>query len=64
VALDAVPAAIAAGIHPGLPAALGALGGWEESVERRATPGGSARASVQAQLAELQHLFIDSLRAD
>lgn len=64
VALDAVPADAAAAIHPGLPGALQALGGWEDSVERRATAGGSARASVQAQLQELQHLFIDSLRVD
>ena len=57
VALDAVPTAAAAAIHAALPAALAALGGWEDSVERRATPGGSSRASVQAQIEELQRLF-------
>jgi len=64
VALDAVPETVAAAIHADLPDAIRALGGWEDSVERRATPGGSARASVQAQLLELQHLFVDSLRVD
>jgi argininosuccinate lyase len=57
VAFDAVPPAAAAAIHAALPAALAALGGWEDSVERRATPGGSSRASVQAQIEELQRLF-------
>jgi argininosuccinate lyase len=57
VALDAVPTAAAAAIHPALPGALAGLGGWEESVEHRATPGGSSRASVQAQIEELQRLF-------
>ena len=58
VALDRVPPAAAAAIHAALPPALAALGGWEESVEHRATPGGSSRASVQAQIEELQGLFV------
>ncbi len=57
VALDAVPAAAAAAIHAALPAALAALGGWEDSVEHRATPGGSSRASVRAQIEALQRVF-------
>lgn len=61
-ALDATPAAAAAAIHPALPDALARLGSWDDSVERRATPGGSSRASVEAQIEELQRLFVDSLR--
>jgi argininosuccinate lyase len=50
-------AAAAAAIHPALPELTAALGGWEESIERRATAGGSSRAAVAAQVAELQRLF-------
>jgi argininosuccinate lyase len=57
VPVDAVPDAAAREIHAALPAALAALGTWEDSVEHRATPGGSSRASVQAQIEELQRLF-------
>ena len=37
--------------------ALERLGDWEASVERRATPGGSSRASVIAQLEALERAF-------
>jgi argininosuccinate lyase len=57
VALDRVPAAVAAGIHPALGAALGKLGTWEDSIERRATPGGSSRRSVEDQIEELRRAF-------
>jgi len=57
VALDRVPAAVAAGIHPALGAALGKLGSWEDSIERRATPGGSSRRSVEEQIEELRRAF-------
>jgi argininosuccinate lyase len=57
VPLDRVPPAAAAAIHAALPGALAALGGWEDSIEHRATPGGSSRASVQEQIEELQRLF-------
>ncbi len=57
VALDQVPTAVAAGIHPALGVALSQLGDWETSVETRATPGGASRESVQAQITELQESF-------
>ncbi len=57
VPLDKVPPAVAAGIHPALGSALSQLGGWEDSVESRATAGGASRASVEAQLDELRRAF-------
>jgi len=57
VPLDQVPPAVAAGIHPKLGIALSQLGTWEDSVEGRATPGGSSRASVEEQLEELKRAF-------
>ena len=57
VPLDRVPPAAAAAIHPALATALERLGDWEASVERRATPGGSSRASVIAQLEALERAF-------
>lgn len=59
VPLDRMPAAAAAGIHPALGAALAELGTWEESVEGRATPGGSSRQAVAHQVAELRALFAE-----
>jgi argininosuccinate lyase len=55
--LDRMPVAAAAAIHPALAAALAGLGDWEASVERRATPGGSSRASVESQLDALERAF-------
>ena len=52
-----VPVAAASAIHPALPDLLATLGGWEESIERRATAGGSSKAAVSAQLAELSQVF-------
>jgi argininosuccinate lyase len=57
VALDRVPAKVAAAIHPALGAAVAQLGNWEDSIESRATPGGSSRDSVMLQLAELRREF-------
>ncbi|MBI2535918.1 MAG: argininosuccinate lyase [Gemmatimonadetes bacterium] len=57
VDLAAVPPEAARAIHGSLPALLASLGSFAESVERRATPGGSARASVLAQLSELAAAF-------
>ena len=57
VALDRVPLALAAGIHPALGAALAQLGTWEDSVESRATPGGASRSSVVEQLTALRAAF-------
>jgi argininosuccinate lyase len=62
VALADVPRDACAAIHPALPAALEGLGSWDDSVQRRATPGGSSRASVEAQIEDLQRTFMDSLR--
>ncbi len=53
VPLDRVASAVAARIHPALAAALTQLGSWEDSVEGRATPGGSSRKSVEDQLEAL-----------
>jgi len=53
-AVNAVPGAQAAAIHPALPDLLGSLGDWEASVERRATAGGSSREALAAQLAHLR----------
>jgi len=52
-----VPVPAATAIHPVLPELLATLGGWEESIERRATAGGSSKAAVSAQLAELGRVF-------
>src|SRR5437879_3530025 len=57
VPLDRVPPAVAAAIHPALGAALAQLGTWEDSIEGRATPGGSARQSVEQQIEELRKAF-------
>ncbi len=57
VALDAVPPDRAAAIHPRLPAILADLGSWEESIERRATIGGSSRAAVARQQEALRGAF-------
>ena len=59
VALDRVPLALAAGIHPALGAALAQLGTWEDSVESRATPGGASRSSVVEQLTALRAAFTE-----
>ena len=59
VPLDAVPESAATAIHPSLGPVVRGLGSWEDSVERRATPGGSARASVVAQIEALQRAFAD-----
>lgn len=57
VPLDRVPPAVAAGIHPALAVAVVQLGTWEDSVEGRATSGGSSRRSVEEQLEELRKAF-------
>ncbi|MGH7700071.1 MAG: argininosuccinate lyase [Gemmatimonadales bacterium] len=57
VGLDQVAPAVAAQLHPALGEAVSRLGSWEDSVESRATPGGSSRASVLDQIAELEAAF-------
>jgi argininosuccinate lyase len=57
VDLAALPGDVAGAIHPALPELLGSLGSFAESVERRATPGGSSRASVVGQIAQLESVF-------
>jgi argininosuccinate lyase len=57
VDLAAVPEDAARAIHPALPELLNGLGSFADSVERRATPGGSSRGSVVAQITELESLF-------
>jgi argininosuccinate lyase len=58
VPVDRVAQATARDIHPELPGALARLGTWEDSVERRSTPGGASRASVEAQIEELRKGFV------
>jgi argininosuccinate lyase len=57
VALTAVSRERAAAIHPALPVILAGLGSWEDSIERRGTVGGSARAQVTRQLEALAVAF-------
>ena len=52
--VDRLPAAISRAIHPGLPGLVASLGSWEDSVERRATAGGSSRSSVLDQIRTLE----------
>ncbi len=60
VPLDRVPGPVAAAIHPALGAALAQLGTWEDSVESRATAGGSSRESVLQQVAALRAAFAEA----
>ncbi len=57
VDLAAVPPEAAAAIHPALPELLVSLGSFADSVERRATPGGSSRGSVLQQITQLEAAF-------
>ncbi|HKV70063.1 MAG TPA: argininosuccinate lyase [Gemmatimonadales bacterium] len=58
VPIDRVPQSAAREIHEALPGVLARLGTWEDSVERRSTPGGASRASVEAQIDELRKGFV------
>ena len=53
VDLAGVPEASARAVHGDLPQLIAALGSFADSVERRATAGGSSRASVEGQIASL-----------
>jgi argininosuccinate lyase len=55
--LGGVPTSVARTIHPSLPKLLSTLGSFADSVERRMTAGGSAKASVVTQLAALRSLL-------
>lgn len=57
VPLTSVPATTAQSLHPDLPGLLQNLGSFADSVERRATAGGSSRASVEAQIRDLEAAF-------
>jgi argininosuccinate lyase len=57
VSLCDVPADRTGGIHDRLPEVLGRQGSFEDSVERRRTAGGTSRASVVAQLDDLERAF-------
>jgi argininosuccinate lyase len=57
VPLQALAGERAAAIHPLLPAVLADLGTWEDSIERRATLGGSSRAAVARQQEALHRAF-------
>jgi argininosuccinate lyase len=57
VPLTEVPEDAAAAVHAELPRLLTEVGNWEDSVERRTVDGGSSRASVEKQIAELSREF-------
>ncbi len=57
VGLRSIAPSDAEGIHHALPGLVQGLGGFEESVERRPTSGGSSRAAVAAQVEELRREF-------
>jgi len=54
IAIDKVSANASRNIHPALPGLVASLGSWEDSVERRATAGGSSRKSVLEQIQALE----------
>jgi len=58
----ALPAHEVTAIHPLLQGLVASLGSWEHSVERRATPGGSSRASVARQIEVLRSALAGQLR--
>jgi len=55
--LNEVAEAASRAIHPDLPALIATLGTWEDSIERRATTGGSSRKSVLDQVRALDAEF-------
>ncbi len=57
VPFDAVPLDVARAVHPGLATLIASGWGWEASVERRGSAGGSSRAAVIAQIEELGREF-------
>jgi argininosuccinate lyase len=58
--LVSVPEEKAAAVHPLMPHILVTLGSFEDSVERRATAGGSARAALETQLEALREELLRS----
>ncbi len=62
-AITAVPTEALAAVHASLPRLVDRLGSWEESVERRATPGGSSREAVLAQIEQLDECFASAERS-
>lgn len=57
VPINRVPAKTSNTIHPKLGHLIATLGNWEDSVERRATAGGSSRKSVLEQIRVLEKSF-------
>lgn len=57
VAVTALPPQRLATLHAALPDAVAGLGSWEASIERRASVGGSSRASVVDQIEQLAAEF-------
>jgi len=55
--INRVSEAAARAIHAKLPKLIESLGTWEDSVERRATAGGSSRAAVLDQIRTLEAEF-------
>ena len=57
IPLNQLPEGTSRTIHSKLPGLIASLGTWEDSVERRATAGGSSRRSVQEQITVLEREF-------
>jgi argininosuccinate lyase len=57
VPLTDVPSEAASTIHSALPRLVAGLGNWHDSIERRATAGGSSKPSVEQQLELLDGVF-------
>jgi argininosuccinate lyase len=57
VPLNALPLDVARAVHPGLEGSIARGLEWEDSVERRGTPGGSSRAAVVTQIEDLGRRF-------
>ena len=57
VAWHAVPPAEVAALHAALPQLLAELGSFDDSVERRRTPGGSSREAIERQFQDLETML-------
>lgn len=60
VPFSGLPAREVEAVHPALPGLVASLGSWDDSVERRATVGGSSRESVTRQIAALKAALLDT----
>jgi argininosuccinate lyase len=63
IPINQIPDQVSGSIHRKLPGLIAGLGSWEDSVERRGTPGGSSRSSVLTQVKALEGEFTPTARA-